>query len=114
MPTPEQGKSLLDAVSEIRAAQDLLREASYAASDVAVLIKINTAYTHLDSVITQTLHAQTVTDDVLFAGAVDALKQEASRLAAEEAQVKSIIADVNKAAKIVGYIGQAAGLIAGL
>jgi hypothetical protein len=114
MPTPDQGKSLLDAVSEIRSAQGLLREASYATSDVAVLIKINTTYTHLDSVITQMLHAQTVTDDVLFAGTVNALKQEASKLAAEEAQVRSIIADVNTAAKIVGYIGQAVGLLAGL
>lgn len=62
----------------------------------------------------QMLHSQTVTDDVPFAGTVEALKQVASKLAAEEAHFKSIIADVNTAAKIMGYFGQAVGVIAGL
>ena len=105
-------QALLDAITQIRLAEQLLVQASRATSDPATLVKINTEYAHLDSYLSQLLHTLAIADDADFVKATRALKQQATALAAEEAQIKKVVADVGTAAKIAGYIAQAVAFIA--
>jgi phosphoribosylcarboxyaminoimidazole (NCAIR) mutase len=114
MANDAQKQTLLNAASLIRAAEQLLVQASRASSDPAKLMQINTEYTQLDSFLSQLLHAQAIADDADFASATAALKQQAATLQAEESDIKVIVADVGKAAQIAGYIAQALSLIATL
>ena len=107
MPTTEQKQGLLDAVSQIRDAQSLLLDASRSMSDIASLIQTNTEYKHLDSYISQILHLQAIADDTDFNNAAAALKTQSSVLSVEAATISKIIKDVDRAAKIVGYISKA-------
>ena len=114
MPTPEQKQALLDAISQIRLAEQVLVEQSRAETDTARLIKINTEYTHLDSYLSQLVHAQALADDAEFTAATTALKMQATALSAEQADISKVVGDVAKAAKIVGYLVKAVSLIAKL
>jgi len=109
-----QKDTLLNTVASIRAAELLLLQASRASSDPVTLIKINTEYSHLDSLLSQLLHAQAIADDADFANAVTALKQQAAGLQVEEDDIKKIVANVAAAAEVAGYMAQAASLIATL
>ena len=111
MPTPSQKQGLLDAVSQIRAAEQLLLEASRSTSDPVKLIQINTEYTHMDSYISQILHAQALTDDADFGNATAALKSQVSALNVEVDSIKKIVDDVATAGKIVGFITKAIQVI---
>ncbi len=97
-------------VSNIRAAEQLLLQASRATGDPVTLMKINTEYQALDSYLSQVLNAQMTSDDQLFQTATNALKQQASSLQQEEANIKAIIGDVEVAAQILGFIAQAAAV----
>jgi hypothetical protein len=114
MPNAGQKQTLLNTVSLIRSAEQLLIQASRASSDLATLIKINTEYSQLDSFLSQLLHAQAIGDDADFANATAALKAQAATLQAQEEEIKKIVTDVGIAAKIAGYIAQAATFIATL
>ena len=112
MPNAAQKQALLNAITQIRSAEQLLVQASRATSDAATLLKINTEYIHLDSYLSQLLHTLAIVDEADFLSATQALKKQATGLVAEEAQIKKIIADVGTEAKIAGYIAQAATLMA--
>lgn len=73
-------------------------------------MKINTEYQALNSYLSQVLNAQMTSDDQLFQTATNALKQQASSLQQEEANIKAIIGDVEVAAQILGFIAQAAAV----
>lgn len=108
MSTMTQKQALADAVNSIRLAEKMLLDESRATSDVSRLIQINTEYTHLDSYMSQILHVQALTDDAEFGNAVAALQSQVSALHVEQQAITNIVADVEKAAKIVGYIARAA------
>jgi len=112
MPTSSQKQNLVDAVTQIRAAEQLLVQTSRSMSDPASLIQVNTEYAHLDSFLSQLLHAQAISDDAQFTQATTSLKQQANGLAADQATVAKIVGDVATAGKIVGYIAKALQLIA--
>ena len=114
MPTTSQKQSLLDAVAQIRAAEQVLLQMSRSTSDIAKLIQINTEYTHLDSCLSQILHAQAIADDGEFNSAAAALKTRSSALCTEMENINAIVDDVALAAKIVGSVAQAAKIIATL
>jgi hypothetical protein len=114
MPTTAQKQTLLDAVTQIRTAELALLQASRSTSDPAKLIQINTEYTHLDSCLSQILHAQALIDDQDFGFAAGALKQQCTALADEMKQIDRVVNDVALAAKIVGCVAQAAKVIATL
>jgi hypothetical protein len=101
-------QNLAQIVSNIRAAEQLLLQAGRATADAVTLIKLNTEYQALDSYLSQVLNAQATSDDQLFQTATNALKQQASSLEQEEAHIKAITGDVETAAKILGFIAQAA------
>ncbi len=111
MSTTSQKQSLINAVGQIRSAEQLLLQASRSMSDPAKLIQVNTEYTHLDSYLSQILHTQAITDDVEFDNATTALKAQASTLSADAPALQKIISDVATAEKIVGYISQAIQII---
>lgn len=111
MSTADQKQALIDAVNQIRLAEQSLLEASRATSDIAKLIQINTEYSHLDSYLSQILHAQALTDETEFGNATAALKGQASALSADEDAIKKIVDDVAVAGKIFGYITQAIQII---
>ena len=107
-------QTLLNVVSLIRAAEQSLIQVSRASSDPLVIAKINTEYNQLDSFLSQVLHTQALTDDTIFTTSTAALKQQARTLQTEENDIKAIVTDVGIAAKIVGYLAQAASMIATL
>lgn len=114
MGTDAQRQTLLNAVSLLRAAEQLLVQAGRDTSDPTTLMKITNEYNQLDSYLSQLLHAQAIADDAAFASATAALKQQASTLQTEEDDIKKIVADVGTAAQIVGYIAQALSFVATL
>ena len=111
MPNPDKKQTLIDAISQIRSAEQLLIAASRSASDPVTLIQINTEYSHLDSYLSQMLHAQALTDDTDFGKATTALKSQISALTSNEESIKKIIGDVASAAKILGYLTKAVEII---
>lgn len=114
MAIAEQKQDLLKAVSSIRSAEQLLIQESRATADPAKLAQINAAYDQLDSFLSELLHMQAIADDAEFVNATAALKQQAAALQIEEDDIKKIVSNVGIAAKIVGYIAQAASIIAKL
>lgn len=114
MSTASQKQNLIAAVMQIRAAEQLLLDVSRSSSDTAQLIQINTEYTHLDSYLSQILHAQALTDDAEFASATAMLKGQASVLEMDQKAIDKVVGDVATAGKIVGYIAQAVQIIAKL
>jgi hypothetical protein len=112
MSTDAQKQSLLNAVSLIRASEQLLMQASRNSTDVNTSIKINTEFQHLDSILSQLLHAQAIADDADFVNATVALKQQSSALQTEEAQILKVVTDVGIAAQIAGFLTQAASFVA--
>ena len=111
MSNDAQKQSLLDAIALLRLAEGLIVDASRDTDDPAVLIQLNTEFRYLDSFISQLLHAQAIADDATFASATTAISQQVSGLEAEEADIQKIVNDVSTAAKIVGYIAQAASIL---
>ncbi len=114
MPTDAQKQALLDAVAQIRSAEQVLIQSSRASADPATLMKINTEYSQLDSFLSQMLHAQATADDDDFDALATALQQQVATLQAEEAQMQAIVGDVGKAAQICGYVAEALVYVAKL
>ena len=114
MPTADQKKSLLDAITQIRAAEKLLLDESRSTSDPVKLIQINTEYQHLDSYLSQIVHAQALADDSLFNGATASLKKQVKALVADEDAMKAVVDDAKTAAKIAGFIAKAVEALAKL
>ena len=114
MPTDAQKQALLDAVAQLRSAEQVLIQASRASADPATLTKINTEYSQLDSFLSQMLHAQATDDDGDFEALVTTLQQQVSALQVEEGQMQTIVGDVGKAAQIAGYVTEALTYVAKL
>jgi len=112
MPTDTQKQSLLDAVSNIRSAEQLLVQESRATSDPGKLTQISIEYNQLDSFLSQLLHAQAIADDTDFAVAAASLKKQANTLQLEQKDIEKIVSDIKIAARIVGYVAQALAIIA--
>ena len=106
-----QKQSLLDAVGQLRVAEQLLLEQSRSMSDAAKLIQVTNEYNHLDSYLSQILHAQALADDQAFSAAATALKNQVTSLALDESAIKKIVADVATAGRIVGCIAKAITII---
>lgn len=109
--TPTQQQNISGAVQAIRSAENVLTAQINSATDTLTAIKLTNAYNHLDSCLSQLLHAQNVTDDATFASAMAAIKSQESGLQSDERALKDLISDVDTAAKVVGYIGQALSFI---
>ena len=114
MSTDATKKTLLEAAVAIRAAQQIVLQASREASDALAAIRLNTEYQHLDSMLQQVLRTQAIDDDDDFEAAASVLKQQSSSLEAEKGHIDTIVKDVETAAKVSGYIVQAATLLAGI
>jgi hypothetical protein len=112
MPTPQQTQELMNAVTSIRSAEQILVTASNSMTDQVQLLKLNIEYQHLDSYLSQLLHAQALSDDSQFSTATTALQSQADALAADETAIQNIVSDVGTAAKVVQYIAEAVGFIA--
>lgn len=114
MPSDAQNQALTQAVGALRAVEQQLLDASRQSNDPNQLMRLNLEYNHVDSWLSQVLHAQAESDDALFAQATASLKQSADALKAEAAAMQKVVGDVGTAAKIAGYLAQAATAIAGL
>jgi hypothetical protein len=114
MANDAQKQTLLNVASLIRAAEQLLIEASRNSTDPNKSIQINSEYQHLDSLLSQIIQTQTISDDADFQSATSALQQQATALQAEQADIQKIVDDVGVAAKVAGYLAQAASFLAAL
>ena len=109
-----QKQGMLDAVTQLRLAEQALIVASRTMTDPAQLIQVNTEYSHLDSYVSQLLQTQAIADDATFTAATASLKAQATNLQTQEAGITTTIKDVATAAQIVSYITQAINIIAAL
>jgi hypothetical protein len=107
-------QNISSAVQEMRNAENALTIQINAAPDALSAIKLNHAYQHIDSCLSQLLQLQNVQDDATFKSSVTTLKAQTTALTADENSIKGLIADINEADKVVGYIGQALTFIAAL
>jgi hypothetical protein len=112
MSTDDQKQKLLDAVALIRQSEQLLMQASRNSTNANTSIRINTEFQNLDSILSQLLHTQAIADDADFQAATTALKQQASALQTEQAQIQKVVTDVGIAAQIAGFLAQAAAIVA--
>jgi hypothetical protein len=114
MPTPAQSQAISNAIASIRAAENVLLNQGRLTTDPLVAAKISNEYNSLDSVLTQLIQAQVISDDATFQRAATALQQESAVLNAQANAISQIIKDVGTAAQIAGYITQAATALASL
>ena len=114
MPTPDQCSYIKEAILAIRDAQHLLTQEINVTSDLMTGIRLNHEYQHLDSCVSQLLHAQNVADDAIFSQMIATIKPQTTRLQADENTIKGLISDVETANEVVGCIIKALGFIAKL
>jgi predicted nucleic acid-binding Zn-ribbon protein len=114
MPTPAQQQSITSAIAQIKAAEDALQTAINNTGDPDALNALQQQYQVLNTRNNLLLQAQVAADDATYTTITTTLKTEAATVQAQEAKIKQLIADVATAAKIIGYIAQAASLIAKL
>ena len=110
----DQRQALLDIQRTLSSALGLLVQASRETSDQEMLIRISLEYNQIKSVFDQVLNAQALTDDAVFTKATAAIRDQAQELKNVEEHINKIVADVGMAAKIAGYIAEAATGIAKL
>ncbi|HEY9154654.1 MAG TPA: hypothetical protein VIM69_05960 [Opitutaceae bacterium] len=89
-------------------------DVSRTTADPTALLQLHTEYLAVQSVLTQATQAQLAKDDAIFSQATTTLKSQAKVLDGMEDQIKSLVKDVDVAAKIVNGVVQAAALIAKL
>lgn len=92
---------------------DLLT-AARATADHVKLIKIHNEYEAVQSIMNQAAQAQAAANDTLFKQVISSLKTQAAMLQDLEKQIKSIVADVALAGRIVGYGAEAIILLSKL
>lgn len=114
MADDDSKQALYDAVTALRAAEQLLLDASRSMTDPAQLIQLNLEYTHLDSYLSQILHTLAITDETDFARSSAALKTQSTTLAADIQQIQKVIKDAATADKVIGLITQATAAVAKL
>jgi ABC-type phosphate transport system auxiliary subunit len=114
VPTLSQQTAISAAIDAIRNAEDVLTDQIRSSTDALNAIKLTNEYNNLDSYLSELLHAQNAADDVTFANATQALQSRLSGLEADEKAIRSIIADVVIAGKVIGYIADAVKLITAL
>jgi hypothetical protein len=104
MPTEDQKQKLSGAIDRIRKAQAVLRT-SYGD-------KVQAEYDKLDGLLTKIIEAKELEDDDAFKTAAGVLAQQSTVLQTDAAHVKAIVADVDAAATIAGYLVEAAQFLA--
>jgi predicted nucleic acid-binding Zn-ribbon protein len=111
MPTDDQKQCISSAIDNLRSAEQTLDDAIAATGDPAVLEELSQEYGMLDDTINQCNAALVAADDAAFAQATADLKAQAAALKAQEDHIHDIIQDVSIAAKVLGYIAQAAAFL---
>lgn len=114
MPTSAQQSDTLQAIDNIRQAQELIKQQIEIAPDTKSLIRFNKELQALDAVISELNHAQNAKNDTAFAAATVAIKKQANNLKKDADKTKKFIENVQTAAKYVGYITKAFDFIAKL
>jgi hypothetical protein len=114
MPTPDQQTNVSNAISAIQAAEGLLYQQVSNAPDSLTAIKITNEIKILESYLSQLQQAVTAADDASFTSITDVLQSHTNQIKNDQATIQKIVADVNTAANIINYIGQAAAFIAKL
>jgi hypothetical protein len=114
MPTQAQLENLNTAITQLRAAENSLLVASRTTNDLVTLGQINNEYSALDTILSQILQAQLISDDASFQIAAATFKQEVATLGTQAAAISKIVTDVGTAASIAGAITNAATAIAAL
>jgi predicted negative regulator of RcsB-dependent stress response len=106
MPTQTQLENVDAAISNIRAAEQVLDGLIASTGDADRLEQLQSSYTVLNGMLTALLQAQTNLDDAAFEGATAKLKVTANQVKAQEALIQKAVADVALAAKVLGYVAQ--------
>jgi hypothetical protein len=114
MPTATQSQAITDAIASIRAAENALLNQGRLTTDPLVAAKISNEYNSLDSVLTQVIQGQVISDDATFQRVATALKQESAALNVQAIAISQTIKDVGTAGQIAGYIAQAVSAFAKL
>ena len=114
MPTDFQHQTTADALAQIRSAEHALDDVLASTADASTLGVIAGVYGQLTSVATSLIQAQTTADDALFTRLTVSLNAQAKSLKASEALIQHVVADAAVAGKVLGYLSQAAVLIAKL
>jgi hypothetical protein len=109
--TADDQATLAQLIDELSSALPEILAAERATSDVTKLLKLNAEYSAIQTLVTQATQAQIAADDALFGQAIVALKKQATMLEDMETQLHGLVDDVEKAAKIVGFIAQAITLL---
>lgn len=114
MPTTEQSQNIAAALAQIRAAERGLDDVVASTADAEDLSVLAGVYSQLTSFAMSLIQAQTTSDDLLFDKVKINLNAQATSLQASRDLIQHAIDDVATAAKIIGYLAQAAALIAKL
>jgi hypothetical protein len=114
MPTDFQYQTSADALAQIRSAERELDTVLASTADAGTLGVLAGVYGQLTSVAASLIQAQTAADDALFAQLAGNLNAQAKSLKASEALIQHVVRDAVAAGKIIGYLTQAAVLIAKL
>jgi hypothetical protein len=114
MPTSDQKVALAGAIDAIRNAQVALMQQVRKATSTLLAIKLSNEYDHLDSCLSELLHAQNAADDASFQAATTSIQSRSDSLKADEDTIKSIIKDITIAGTVIKYVGQALAFIAKL
>lgn len=114
MPTAAQSTAISNAIASIRAAENALLTQGRATTDPLIAAQISNEYNALDSVLTQLIQAQVISDDATFQRAAIVLQQESTTLNAQANAISQIIKDIGIAGQIAGYIARAATALATL
>ena len=113
MATQDQSSAIHSALAQIHnaltALDDLIASAS---TEQAKSLK--PVYDQLVNLSTSLAKSQTVADDAVFKTVTADLKSQAAQLQKEDAAMQKVLGEVDKAGKVVVYIGQGLALIAKL
>jgi hypothetical protein len=101
-------------VTQLSALLGQIVDVSRTTADPTALLQLHTEYLAIQGLLMPAVQAQLAKDDAIFSQATTNLKAQAKVLDGMEDQIKSLVKDVNLAAKIIGGVVQAAALIAKL
>jgi hypothetical protein len=85
--------------------------ASRASVDSVALIQIANEMSAIQTLINQAAQAQVAADDAVFARAAASLKTQSTMLQDMETHIATVVSDVARVGRIVGYIAQGLVLI---
>ncbi|MGZ2747258.1 hypothetical protein [Burkholderia stagnalis] len=100
-----------DIVQQLNAVLGELMTASRATSDPVRLLQLNSEICAAQTCLSQAVQAQIASDDATFVATTRTLKAQSTILEGMRQQISQIIADVAAAARVIGYLVSAIGLI---